>query len=425
MVDKLAAAGISETGMLPLMLRYKNQQSEIRALIDNVRVQTRNMEVLLEQLNTEALNQVEQAKLTTEASVKNAEFLIILVSLLSGLVAAIIGYLTSRAIHKPLSMINRVLRKMTQGDMTHTVHYDSKCEFGELSQSIDQVVSGMKEVLGEINTGSGSLASEAQNALKISESTMTSVSTQKAKIELVAAAITQMEVSVSNVFSSTEQSQQMVTEANEHTQTSRDQVATNLAQVEQLLDYVNTASEITGKLDEFSNNIGSILDVIRNIAEQTNLLALNAAIEAARAGDHGRGFAVVADEVRTLANRTQQSTVEIQTMIENLQASSKQVVDVMSESQAKTMDCVEQSRVTDETLQLVAERMEAIHRMSIEVAHASQEQIEVSKNIAENINQIAEVASHTESEASGAASVSDVLAKLADQQRTLVQRFKL
>ncbi len=407
------------------MLRYKNQQSEIRALIDNVRVQTRNMEVLLEQLNTEALNQVEQAKLTTEASVKNAEFLIILVSLLSGLVAAIIGYLTSRAIHKPLSMINRVLRKMTQGDMTHTVHYDSKCEFGELSQSIDQVVSGMKEVLGEINTGSGSLASEAQNALKISESTMTSVSTQKAKIELVAAAITQMEVSVSNVFSSTEQSQQMVTEANEHTQTSRDQVATNLAQVEQLLDYVNTASEITGKLDEFSNNIGSILDVIRNIAEQTNLLALNAAIEAARAGDHGRGFAVVADEVRTLANRTQQSTVEIQTMIENLQASSKQVVDVMSESQAKTMDCVEQSRVTDETLQLVAERMEAIHRMSIEVAHASQEQIEVSKNIAENINQIAEVASHTESEASGAASVSDVLAKLADQQRTLVQRFKL
>jgi methyl-accepting chemotaxis protein len=121
--------------------------------------------------------------------------------------------------------------------------------------------------------------------------------------------------------------------------------------------------------------------VIRSIAEQTNLLALNAAIEAARAGDAGRGFAVVADEVRALANRTQTSTEEIQAMIENLQSSSKHVVAVMARSQEQTQDCVAQTRVMDEALQSIAERMSAIKAMADQVAHAAQEQISVSQGL--------------------------------------------
>jgi methyl-accepting chemotaxis protein len=206
---------------------------------------------------------------------------------------------------------------------------------------------------------------------------------------------------------------------------SRQQVASGLTLVEELLDSINTATDITKKLDQYSGNIGSILDVIRDIADQTNLLALNAAIEAARAGEHGRGFAVVADEVRTLANRTQQSTVEIQAMIERLQSSSDEVVDVMNTSQEKTEQCVEQNRVTDKTLQTVVERMGTIKEMSVQVAHASEEQIKVSQEIAQSINEISEIASKTEVEAQGAASVSDALAQLAQNQRTLVKRFKV
>jgi methyl-accepting chemotaxis protein len=133
----------------------------------------------------------------------------------------------------------------------------------------------------------------------------------------------------------------------------------------------------------------------------------------------------VADEVRTLANRTQQSTVEIQTMIERLQSSSDKVVSVMTESQDKTEKCVDQSRLTDETLQVVVEHMASIKDTSIQVAHASQEQITVSQDIAQSINQISELASQTEIEAQGAASVSDALAQLAQNQRTLVKRFKV
>ncbi len=424
-IGRLEKAGISEQGMLPLMIKSKDQQEQIRALIRQTQQKSRTLEKAFDSLAKNALENMDQARDVTEDSVANAELFILVMSACSALVAIIIGYMTSQSIHRPISMINRVLKLMTDGDMTHKVHYDSNCEFGELSRSIDQLVSEMKHVLSQINSGSNSLATEAQNASRISEATMDSVSAQSAQIELVAAAISQMESSVTEVFRSTEQSQEQVLNANQYTQESRQQVASNLHLVEELLAAINTATDITQKLNEYSGNIGSILDVIRGIADQTNLLALNAAIEAARAGEHGRGFAVVADEVRTLANRTQQSTVEIQTMIERLQSSSDEVVAVMATSQEKTESCVSQSRVTDETLQTVVERMHSIKEMSEQVAHASQEQISVSKEIAQTINEISEIASKTEDEAKGAASVSDVLAQLAEKQRTLVQRFKL
>ncbi|MGX1926437.1 HAMP domain-containing methyl-accepting chemotaxis protein [Vibrio sp. NH-7] len=424
-VEKLKIAGVSEKGMLPLMLTVKNQQEEIRALIRQVQQKSRTLEKAFDRLADNALTAVDNAKTATEQSVYSAERLIVILTVISALVAMLIGYLTAKAIHTPLTLINRVLRLMREGDMTHKVRYESNCEFGELSHSIDKLVGEMKHLLSQINTGSKDLATQATKASQISDSTMSRVSSQVQQIDMVAAAISQMETSVTEVHRSTEQSQNEVEQANESTLMSRQQVASGLTLVEELLDSINTATDITKKLDQYSGNIGSILDVIRDIADQTNLLALNAAIEAARAGEHGRGFAVVADEVRTLANRTQQSTVEIQAMIERLQSSSDEVVNVMNTSQEKTEQCVEQNRVTDKTLQTVVERMGTIKEMSIQVAHASEEQIKVSQEIAQSINEISEIASKTEVEAQGAASVSDALAQLAQNQRTLVKRFKV
>ena len=193
--------------------------------------------------------------------------------------------------------------------------------------------------------------------------------------------------------------------------------------MEQLALQIASAVDITHKLEGFSGNIGSILDVIRGIAEQTNLLALNAAIEAARAGDAGRGFAVVADEVRALANRTQQSTEEIQSMIHNLQAASGSVVTVMQQSHEQTEVSVQLTRESESALQSIAQRMEAIKAITDQVAHAAGEQISVSQGVAQHIAGIADIAHDTERASRESASNSDVLAELAAKQQALIARF--
>lgn len=273
--------------------------------------------------------------------------------------------------------------------------------------------------------GSRHLVNEASRSAEISERAMARVQEQKSQTDQVAAAITELEVSATEVARSTDGAKDEVDRADAEAKQGRQKVATTRRITEQLASDMESAVGITHKLGEFSNNIGSILDVIRGIAEQTNLLALNAAIEAARAGDAGRGFAVVADEVRALATRTQTSTEEIQHMIENLQESSKQVVEVMGRSQEQTRACVEQTREMDSALQSIADRMGAIKEMADQVAHAAQEQIVVSQSVAHHVTGIAEVAHETEREARESASSSEVLADLAAKQQQLIAHFKV
>ncbi|SIR53979.1 methyl-accepting chemotaxis protein [Aeromonas sp. RU39B] len=424
-LGKMEELALGQSGLLASM-RSKQQLdvvlADLNGRLDAALVQTLG---LLDQFSTSAGQVASQSRSSADDAVSSASFWIITVAAVSALVALLIGYTTARSIQRPLHRINRELGFMASGDMTRRINYRSGCEFGSLSNSIDTLASKTGDLLARINDGSRHLVDEAARAAQISERAMARVQDQKSQTDQVAAAITELEVSANEVARSTDNTKQEVDLANDEARAGRNKVANTRRITEGLATAMESAVGITHQLGEFSNSIGSILDVIRGIAEQTNLLALNAAIEAARAGEQGRGFAVVADEVRALATRTQTSTEEIQTMIESLQAASQQVVEVMARSQDQTQMCVSQTRELDEALHSIAQRMESIKGLADQVAHAAAEQISVSQGVAKHIASIADVAYETEREARQSAGSSEVLADLVAQQQKLIAHFKV
>ncbi|WP_368211568.1 methyl-accepting chemotaxis protein [Aeromonas sp. s10] len=424
-LDRMQELALGPKGLLATMRNGQQLAASLQSLNQQLDTSLVNSLALLDEMAKSAGSIARASRVGADDAVSSASAWILIVSAISAAAALLIGYTTARSIQRPLQLIDRELDRMATGDMTRRIDYQSRCEFGSLTRSINTLADKTGELLAQINAGSRHLVDEASRAAEISERAMSRVQDQKSQTDQVAAAITELEVSATEVARSTDGTKREVDLADEEARAGRKQVATTRQITEQLAGAMEEAVGITHKLGEFSDNIGSILDVIRSIAEQTNLLALNAAIEAARAGDAGRGFAVVADEVRALANRTQTSTEEIQAMIENLQSSSKHVVAVMARSQEQTQDCVAQTRVMDEALQSIAERMSAIKAMADQVAHAAQEQISVSQGVARHVAGIADVAYETEREARESASSSEVLADLVAKQQQLIAHFKV
>ena len=188
---------------------------------------------------------------------------------------------------------------------------------------------------------------------------------------------------------------------------------------------VSSAASIIADLAQQADSIGTVLDVIRGIAEQTNLLALNAAIEAARAGEQGRGFVVVADEVRTLASRTQESTEEIQKMIENLQSGSRQAVSVMDQSQSQSEKTVEMAATAGQSLDAIVSAMNEISRMNKQIVHAAGEQQRTADAVSQNVMTIQTVAEETSNSSAAAKQSSDNASQQVATLQSKMGQFKI
>jgi len=283
------------------------------------------------------------------------------------------------------------------GDLTQTIEVDSEDEVGELLTAMNGMRKKLLDMLSRISGTTAQLSAASEEMSAITAQSSDIIQKQRAETERVATAMNEMTATVQEVAGNIGHTATAANEASEHTENGSQVVGQTVGQINKLAEQIEQASQTIHELEQHSDNISSVMDVIRGIAEQTNLLALNAAIEAARAGEQGRGFAVVADEVRTLAGRTQESTTEINQMIESLQAGSRQAVRVMEESRTQAHAAVEYASQSGSALSTIAEAVTRINDMSIQIASAAEEQGVVSEEINKNIVYINDMATQTAS----------------------------
>ncbi|MFL7024818.1 PAS domain-containing methyl-accepting chemotaxis protein [Enterovibrio norvegicus] len=297
-------------------------------------------------------------------------------------------------------------------------------DVSEIELALKMREAELNAVVGRIMDGSDQVLAAANLAKENGQRTSSNLDRQNAETDQIAAAINQMSATANDMSGNTQSASDAAMEAQEATLAGMETVGKTVDAIQHLAKQLDTASSVISELEEHGKRIGAVSDVIQGIAEQTNLLALNAAIEAARAGEQGRGFAVVADEVRALAQRTQESTSEIQDVISQIQNGTKQAVESMERGTALSVDCVSSAEQAGEVLRRSQELVTDINDRNHQIATAVQEQAAVSNEMNGNIQSVSEVSQETINIARESVDEAETLYQALQEQKRLVKQFR-
>ncbi|MGR3063571.1 methyl-accepting chemotaxis protein [Vibrio vulnificus] len=317
------------------------------------------------------------------------------VSLIVVFVIAIIGYvLVNRKVVKPIDQMANILKEVdVNSDLTLRVDDKSNNELGVIGTTINKVLISYAKTINKINQVNDTISNISEAIQSITHKNISMAGQQNQEMEMAATAMEEMTAALSNVAQSTNMAEQYAGSAEKEASTSKSVFDKTTREFSDLEGEFTNTSQIIQQLAEESSNVGNVLDVIKAIAEQTNLLALNAAIEAARAGEQGRGFAVVADEVRSLAQRTQDSTGEIESIIMTLQEKAKQSTSTIQSSADKMQSTRSNMGVANEALGTIQGSAVEIHKLNTSIAAATEEQLAVSDEISSNLANIKNLSS--------------------------------
>lgn len=331
--------------------------------------------------------------------------------------------LVTRPLHNLLYRIEQIADG--DGDLRVRLDVLSRDELGKLSHAFNRFLDKLQPLIKEVGRVTGEVADSAQSLAGMAAANDRLISSEHAAVDQVSTAATEMSVAVHEVARNAQNAADAARHAEVQSREGAQVVGATIHSIRQLAQEVESASDTIQTLEQETANIGAVLAVIKGIAEQTNLLALNAAIEAARAGEQGRGFAVVADEVRALAARTQESTKDIQQMIERLQAGVQNAVKATHSGSARARQSVEQAAGVDQALSVTGDSVQRINDMAAQIATACEEQSSVTEEIARNISDIRDLSNEAAQTSEQSTRASQHLSELSHGLAQLVGRFRV
>lgn len=376
-------------------------------------------ETLLTQLQQETNIEVDQFTTTmTQVSILISASLIAIITLMI--------FITRASITRPISELSKLMQEACANkDMTLRARVVNQDEIGQMAGTFNQMMIVFHEIMQKVLNSSNQLSAAAEQLSAITSMTSQGVMRQMTESDQVATAMNEMSATVQEVAKHANNAAEASRIANDESQQSREAVTSNSQSIKQLASSVEQTANVINELGKESENIGSVLGVIKDIAEQTNLLALNAAIEAARAGEQGRGFAVVADEVRNLAQRSQTSTEEIAIIVQRLQQTASNAVESMTSGQQQALDSVDKAETVGHSLETITTAIGSITEMNTQIATAAEQQTAVAEEINRNIHAISQVSAETTESAKQTTETSHELAGLASNLHQMISNFKL
>jgi len=349
-------------------------------------------------------------------------FLLVLILASAFILTANIMKQLNRQVASLVEVMGAVIK---DSDLTKRVTVYSEDELGQVAKGLNDTLANFSESMGRLSQSCNTLVDIAKDTSDVAKRSIAKLDTQQQKTTQVAAAVEELTSAVQQVAGNTQHSAEQANHASTVAHDGHDVVRASVESVNQLSVDVKKLSEVISKLHASSINISNVVEVISSVSDQTGLLALNAAIEAARAGEQGRGFAVVADEVRTLAQRTQTSTTEIATIIQDLQSEVEVAFLLVEANHEKMAQTVERTHNVEGTLEQIVKAVSEISDVANQIETASDEQSHVLRDVSSSITDIDNNSTDVSAAANEIGSAADGLLMMANQLKDMVKVYRV